>query len=217
MFCFVAIWIFGGVKLFSLGMCESAIPRHAFFQGRTVGKVKSTNLVSIAKGEVKMLVQEDWQRGFTRNSSRPPPQKETLSKWKRNLRPPLMSPHSFAHFPQLFNKGPDGLHVGEPFRHGASRIASNFLGELYSQQNPGGHNNPWLSVHGNKVPFCKMWQRLCFLGLYTNPVFTLIGLCLSSVCSSVVSISFWPPSSWVFLLHLANTKRTGTISGQRWV
>lgn len=136
-----------------------------------------------------MLVQEDWQRGFTRNSSRPLPQKETLSKWKRNLQPPLMPPRLSAHFSQLFNKGPDGLHACEPFRHGASHITSNFLRELYSQQNPGGHNNPWLSVHGNKVPFCKMWQRHYFLGLYTKPVFTLIYLCLSSVCSLVVLLA----------------------------
>ena len=129
---------------------------------------------------------------------------------------PWCLPILSAHFSQLFNKGPDGLHACEPFRHGASHIASSFLRELYSRQNPV-HNNPWLSVHGNKVPFCKMWQRHYFLGLYTKPVFTLIYLCLPSVCSLVVSISFWPPSSRVFLLHLANTKRIGTISGQRWV
>lgn len=38
-------------------MCESAIPSHAFLQGRAIGKVRSMNLVSIAKGEVKMLAQ----------------------------------------------------------------------------------------------------------------------------------------------------------------
>lgn len=57
MFCFVAIRVFGKGKLFSLGMCESAILSHAFLQGRAVGKVRSMNLGSIAKVKLKMLIQ----------------------------------------------------------------------------------------------------------------------------------------------------------------
>lgn len=219
MFCFVAVWIFGRIKLFSLGMCESAIPSHAFLQGRTVGKVRSMNLVPIVKGEVKMLVQGSWEReGFHKRQLQAPASKgNPFPSGRETDRPPWGLLTYLPIFSQLFNNDPDGLHTSQPFLHGASHITSNILREFYSLQNPGGHDNPWLSVWGNKVPFCKPWQRPCFLGSYTKPTFTLFCLCLSSVCSLVVSISFWPPSSWVFLLHLANTKRTETISGQQWV